>query len=132
MGSVYPRLSIVVSPYAVSPAGLAPRVLRSDITGYGLGTTAWVVGCGHAARQVILEPSAGNFVNAMFVIRLSDGVAWELPDANDEPFAWRSPLAVTCDEVFALAEIRPGGPSTGFFNVARIRLDALGPGIPPP
>jgi hypothetical protein len=132
VSSVYPRLSLVVSPYATSSIGLSPRVLRSDFAGYGFGLSAWVVGCGYAARAGTLEPSKGNFVMATRVVRLSDGVVWDLPDTNQDVFAWRTPLALTCEELFALVETRPSGPASGFFNVARLRLDALGPGAQPP
>jgi hypothetical protein len=130
---VYPSLSIVVSPYAASSSALSPRVLRSDVTGYGFGISPWVVGCGYAARASTLEPSKGNFVGAIRLVRLSDGVVWDLPDTQQEVFAWRTPLALTCTELFALVEARPSSPpSSSFFNVARLRLDALGVGAPPP
>ncbi|MDB5219287.1 MAG: hypothetical protein JWO86_7214 [Myxococcaceae bacterium] len=75
----------------------------------------------------------GNFVRAILVVRLSDGVVWDLPDTQQEVFAWRTPLALTCNELFALVEARPSSPaSSSFFNVARLRLDALGVGAPPP
>jgi hypothetical protein len=38
----------------------------------------------------------------------------------------------TCDELFALVDLKPSGPGSHYFNVVRLRLDALGPGIPPP
>ena len=91
-----------------------------------------VVGCGYAARSTTLEPSPGEFTTTTYVVRLSDGVAWALPDGPNTSFGWRRPLAITCDEIFALVDSAPNGRMTSFFNVARLRLDALGPGIPPP
>jgi len=128
---VYPRVSVVTSPYATTNAGLSPRVLRSDVTGYGEGIEPWIVGCGYAARYVLLEPSPCVFTNETMIVRLSDGYAWHLLDPALGPFSRRKPLAITCDELFALVDIKPAG-ATRFFNVARIRLDSLGPGDPPP
>jgi hypothetical protein len=125
----YPRLSVMTSAFATKGASLNPRFLRSDITGYGFGITPFVVGCGYAARSTIFEPSPGTFANGMFVVRLSDGVAWRLPD-NVGMFQWRTPLAITCDEIFALVQVKPEA-GTAFFNIARLRLDALGSGTPP-
>ena len=73
--SAYPRLSIATSPYATSTAALAPRVLRSNITGNGFGTSPFVVGCGYAARSTTFEPSPGEFTLGTVVVRLSDGYA---------------------------------------------------------
>jgi hypothetical protein len=129
---VYPRLSIVTSPYATSSADLKPRVLRSDITGHGLGLSQWLTGCGYAIRYSFLEPFPGTFRNIIDIVRLSDGRAWILPDDPGRVFGWRRPLGVTCDEVFGFVQITPNGPGSSYFNVARIRLDSLGPGTPPP
>jgi hypothetical protein len=125
----YPRLSVMTSAFATNGASLSPRFLRSDITGYGFGVTPFVVGCGYAARSTIFEPSPGTFTNGMFVVRLADGVAWRLPD-NVGMFQWRTPLGITCDEIFALVQVKPEA-GTAFFNIARLRLDALGVGTPP-
>jgi len=132
--AVYPRLSIATSPYATSTAALKPRILRSDISGYGFGTSTFVVGCGYAARSTFLEPTPGSFVNIVILVRLSDGHAWMLPDDPSTGFAYRTALGLTCDELYALVEIREGdgGTAASHFNVARVRLDSLGPGVPPP
>ncbi len=129
---IYPRLSIVTSPYATTTADLKPRVLRSDLTGAGFGLGQWLTGCGYAIRSATVEPSPGSYRRVMFVVRLSDGQAWLLPDEIDGPIGWRRPLGVTCEEVFAFVQVTPNGPSSSYFNVARIRLDSLGPGTPPP
>jgi hypothetical protein len=125
----YPRLSVVVSPYASSSAALAPRVLRSDITGYGFGTSPFVVGCGHAAPMTTFEPSPGEFTVGTLLVRLSDGHAWTLPDGDTPTFRWRHPLGITCDELFSLVQVGQGANRS--FNIARIRLDSLGPPTPP-
>lgn len=130
-GDVYPRLAITTSKYATTSAGLVPRVLRTDVTGYGFRTTPWVVGCGYAARASFLEPTPGDFKGATIVVRLTDGFAWFLSDAITESIGWRRPLAITCDELFALVDFvpTPGGPAN--FNIARLPLSALGTPIPP-
>jgi hypothetical protein len=45
-------------------------------------------------------------------------------DAGAKPWAFDQPYAITCDEIF----LRGGYLE---MNIARVRLDALGPGIPP-
>ena len=129
--NAYPRVDVVVSPYATTTAGLVPRVFRSDVTGAAFGIEPWVVGCGYAARYVIRESTPGIFANELMLLRLSDGVAWHLADPEVGVFRWRKVLALTCDELFGLVDITPPN-ATRYFNVARIRLDALGPGDPPP
>jgi hypothetical protein len=79
------------------------------------------VGCGHAALDAH-SPSGGS---QLLIIRLADGVSWLLDSPSDNHWFWGTPLAVTCDEVFTMWG--PGGSS----HVRRIRLDSLGPGIPP-
>jgi hypothetical protein len=74
------------------------------------------VTCGYAAR------SNGLHIR---VVRLSDGQSWTLSNATTDPWGWSEPLAVTCTELFATVHI-PGAT-----RLARIRLDALGPGIAP-
>ncbi len=131
VNNVYPHLSVMTSPYVTSPADLKPRLLRSDILGYSFDTSPWVTGCGYAARSSTIETTPGQHQMGIFVVRLSDGQAWVLPDGQKLSLGWRTPLAVTCDELFALVDVKPSGPASHYFNVARIRLDALGPGIPP-
>lgn len=129
---VYPRLSIVVSNYTTDPSTAQRRVFRSNITGNGFGTTPWVVGCGYAARSSTLEPTPGNFIVATVIVRLSDGVMWQLPDDPAFPIGWRRPLALTCTEFFGLVQ-EPGIDGAILsMNIARVRLDSLGPGTPPP
>ena len=45
---------------------------------------------------------------------------------SGSPWGYRAPLALTCNELFARVYERPASGQTGHFNVARVRLDALG------
>jgi len=95
------------------------------VTGYGFGTTPFVVGCGYAARASTFELAPGDFTVGTLLVRLSDGYAWKLPDGDAPSFRWRRPLGITCDEVFALVEVGEGGDR--HWNIARVRIDSLGP-----
>jgi hypothetical protein len=61
------------------------------------------------------------------LIRLSDGVSWRftklLNAGGSQAAQFTEPLAITCDEFF----FNYYGPE----QIARIRLDSLGPGDPP-
>ncbi|MCC6527285.1 MAG: hypothetical protein IT373_31845 [Polyangiaceae bacterium] len=111
----YPVRAVMTAPFTTDPSALAPRRLRSH-PGANLSTTAWQVGCGYATR-VATGP------NTVYVVRISDGWAWEIPQlAGLSLFAG---VGLTCDEVFAYGSVN------NVQNVVRIRLDSLGPGMPP-
>ncbi len=116
---LFPVVDIMAAPYTTDPAALSPRRVRSD-TSDGFTAAPIAVGCGYAAR------SGGLGIR---LVRLADGVSWLLPGDTSQTFQWLQPLALTCNELFARVHIAmlPHGRE----NVARIRLDALGPGIPP-
>jgi hypothetical protein len=109
----YPTLSVMTAPFTTDPDALEPRRLRSH-TYSAFPFDQIKVGCGHAVTE------GGNVVA---VVRLSDGWAWHLPDSAVQDFA--IPVGVTCEDVFVAADIE------GTVTVARIRLDSLGPGLPP-
>lgn len=118
--SPYPLNDIMASPYAEDPAQLKPKRLRSFPTTNPV-LVPWVVGCGYGAYSY--EPGKA------IVVRLSDGVSWFLPEAGCVPpvsteWCWDTVYALTCDEVF----LRGGNLEQ---TIARVRLDALGPGNPP-
>jgi hypothetical protein len=54
------------------------------------------------------------------IIRIATGESWKLPAIA----GWSEPLVITCEEIFMRAYF-------GFGTVARVRLDSLGPPIPP-
>ena len=114
MGNPYPVQSVMTAPYTTDPDQLEPRRLRS-YPGSGIGAWQWSVGCGYAANE-----GAGDDI--MLVVRLSDGVSWLVPGSlGFVP----QPFGVTCEEVFSL------GTMGDELTISRIRLDSLGPGIPP-
>ncbi len=120
----FPKVLIATSPFTTDPAQIQRRVLRTDLTGYPFGTSPFVVGCGYAARSMTMARD-GGFQNVTIVVRLSDGYAWFLPDGALLDWGWRTPLALTCDELVILVSVKSR------FTVARVRLDSLGPPTPP-
>ncbi len=112
--ALFDSLRIMTAPYTTDPAAVTPRRLRSEVGGVLSSADAFVVGCGHAAI------STSEHIR---VVRLSDGQSWILPKPESGPWSWRRPIAVTCDEIFAMAT------SAGASRLARIRIDSLGPGI---
>lgn len=121
---VYPVRSIMTAPFTTNPVDLAPRRLRSDVHAHDTGASdeSWVVGCGRAAR-------AGADRSDVQIVRLSDGQAWFLPH---QEFIWESAAVtgLTCDEIFLTVLTWVDGEPQGI-TVQRIRLDALGDGVPP-
>ena len=120
--STYPTQSIMTAPLTADPEAVEPRRLRSwqgvSITG---GHPA--VGCGYAAFM----HGVADITEQLLIVRLSDGVSWVLRNPDGRPWAWGDPLAVTCEEVFA----RTSSSSHANQGIRRIRLDSLGPGLPP-
>ncbi len=109
----YDMLTIRTAPFTTDPDAVSARRVRSE-EGPGFGASHFIVGCGFAAR------STGAHIR---LVRLSDGQSWKLANAFTTPWAWTEPLAVTCDELFAMVSV------AGVSRLARVRLDSLGPGI---
>lgn len=105
--------SVMTAPFVTDPEQVKSRRLRSFTS--NIANEAWSVGCGYAAR--------GWSANDTLVVRLSDGVSWVVQNSGNMIFA--DPFGITCDEVFIL------GRYGDAWNIARVRLDSLGPGIPP-
>ena len=115
---MYPVQDLMVSPFTTDPAQIQPRRLRSHPTSYPL-TSAYAVGCGYAAYS----PDTG----ITLVVRISDGWTWFVPKSGcslANGFCTDQVLGINCDELFVQQVATP-------VSVARIRLDALGPGQPP-
>ena len=110
----YPIRSVMTSPFTTDPASVVPRRLRSEPP-LNLAQHRWRVGCGYAAHE--------GTASSLFVVRLSDGWSWTIPGAAGRTFY--KAIGVTCEEVFAL------GSMGEHANIARFRLDSLGPGSPP-
>lgn len=124
----YPKLSVMTAPFSTDPdeVKLKAKRLRSDL--WHLVPYPYGIGCGYAARQVHTASTTGGAgSNDLLVVRLSDGVSWIVSAPPIEmKMGFSFVLGVTCDEVFATA-VFPDEPNT----IVRIRLDSLGPGIPP-
>ncbi len=101
------------SPFVTNNSELVPRRLRSAPV-EALGSTHVAVGCGYAAT------SANT---AAWIVRVSDGWGWALPDVTG--WTWQVPLAISCTDVFFQVV------STNVNTVARVPLNQLGPGIAP-
>lgn len=111
----YPVRSIMTAPFTTDPGVLQARRLRSDPNDQ-FGGSEWQVGCGYAAHE------AG--VNNVIVVRLSDGVSWLVPTVYPDQVLGTA-IGVTCEDVIILGNL------LGKTNIVRVRLDSLGPGIPP-
>lgn len=127
---VFPTVTAFVSPFTTDPAQIQKRALRADLSGYPFGTSPFVVGCGYAARTVEMKRD-GGFQGGTLLVRLADGYAWHLPDGPGVDWGWRTPLALTCDELFVRVVERPTPDATPRTTVARVRLDSLGSPMPP-
>ncbi len=124
--SVFPTRSIMTSVFSTDPAEIKARRLRSWTPAFvGTPVVAPVVGCGLAALGAFLpatEPDPGG----VLLVRLSDGVSWMIRQPPQPGPFWSWPIAITCEEVFAMFR----GPN-GVDTIRRVRLDSLGPGEPP-
>jgi hypothetical protein len=125
----YPTRSIMTAPFTTDPAEVASTAkrLRSDPGPFS--SAPWGIGCGYAtfALNVPAATDGGDASTALLVVRLSDGVSWIVSGptfASGMHFA--GPLGSSCTDVFAVAQFPDDAVS-----VVRIRLDSLGPGIPP-
>jgi hypothetical protein len=114
--TVYDPRSVMTAPFTTDAAALEPRRLRSQPDS-SHGINPWKVGCGYAAH--FGSPSR------VFLVRLADGVAWSVPSAPPD-LDWHAPIGITCDELF-IHGVTTNGRTTYF----RVRLDSLGPGLPP-
>jgi hypothetical protein len=102
------------SPYTTDPAQITRRRLTAESpTSFGDSYTK--VGCGYAAHT----NEAG-----VRVVRIADGVSWLL--TNEPGYNFVEPLGITCTEIFVDVGIGDGN-----ISIARVRLDSLGPGMPP-
>jgi hypothetical protein len=122
----YPARAIYTAPFTTNPAELEPRRLRAWEPTSITNSYPPAVGCGYA---LFFAPRPGNsgdpsgVFRDLLLVRLKDGLAWKLASPADYQFgaAWDSPLAVTCNEVFATAGL----------NIRRVRIDSLGDGLAP-
>jgi hypothetical protein len=116
-------INIMTAPYTADPSQIQKRRLRSEA--HSLGAAPFVVGFGYAAHDY----SAAADDTGTRLIRISDGQSWRFRRISDPSggYAWlfNEALAITSDELFISFH-------HGYdFQIARIRLDDLGPGDPP-
>ena len=119
----------MTSKFSTDPAEIKPRRLipwTQSLIGTPSGILPPPVGCGYAVYR-FYDGTKSPEEFGLVIIRLADGVHWKLlSNSISPPDSWSLPIAVTCDEVFS----RYKG---GFLeSIRRVRLDSLGPGIPPP
>ncbi len=116
------KIDIMTAPFTTDPSAVEKRRLRSEAT--SIGAAPFLLGCGYAAHEF----SSATEGTGTRLVRLADGRSWRFTlvkaDAG-QSWVFTGPLAVTCDEIFV--KFHRGVQ----FNVARIRLDSLGPGDPP-
>jgi hypothetical protein len=109
----FPPGSLYSSPMSTDPKALVPTLRWSglDVPPYSYAT----IGGGYYA-------AVGESQRTIYVLRLSDGRRWEVPIPNDE---FRSPIVSMAyiDETYLFL-----GTET---QIHRIRIDALGEGLPP-
>lgn len=110
-------IDVVTAPYTTNAASITKRRLMSEAR--LSGTDRFVVGCGYAAHD--FSETTGTGVR---IVRLSDGRSWTLLDTASPKVVWNTAVAITCSEVFVNVSIAATDT-----NLARIRLDSLGPGI---
>jgi hypothetical protein len=124
---IYDNYEIWTAKYTAAPVQLeaTKRRLRSEYLGSHPERNT--VGCGYTAHKIYPPSSWGK--SGFRLTRLSDGVSWEVTTPDEATIftglRFGEPLAITCDEIFVL------GAVASHFEVARIRLDSLGPGLPP-
>jgi hypothetical protein len=111
-------INIMTAKYTEDQKAIVKRRVRSEVI--SIGAAPFKVGCGFAA----------HFVGEVGprLLRLSDGRSWQFPlidSAVGYNWIFNQILGVSCDEVFV-------GAYRGNQNyLVRIRIDSLGPGIPP-
>ncbi len=111
------------APYTTDPAMVSAtsRRLRTEMR--GMTVSPYAVGYGYAMHWVAYGAPP---TNALFVVRLADGVSWQIPGStNSSELSWGPVLGFTQTELYVGANM---GNSS---SILRIRLDSLGPGEPP-
>jgi len=122
---MFDKVRLMAAPRAT--AGVSGTALTT-VAGFNMAPL--VVGCGYAAVAATVSFDAGpNEPQNLLVFRLSDGRRWQFPTAL--PQRWFIPLAITCTEIFAKVAIQDADSGKGYYTIGRVRLDSLGPGVPP-
>ena len=112
----------MAAPFTTDPSALAPKRLRSWPSNR-LPVRPMAVGCGYAAY--------GYSPGHTLIVRIEDGVSWELPSTNCTPpnfagdWCFEHVSGITCDHVYVNGGIDLAS------NQTRIAIAELGPGTPP-
>jgi hypothetical protein len=127
----YAALSVMTAPHTTDPtaAQATARRLRSDLSAFGI--YPWGIGCGYAARAEGMIDATGERI-AILVVRLSDGASWivkSAPQPDQHGFLPAFVLGTSCEHVYAAGETY--GSPYPLSTIFRIRLDSLGPPLPP-
>ena len=118
----YATADIMAAPFTTDPSALAPKRLRSWPSNR-LPVRPMAVGCGYAAY--------GYSPGHTLIVRIEDGVSWELPSTNCTPpnfagdWCFEQVFGITCDHVYVRGGI---GVSA---KITRAAIAELGPGTPP-
>jgi hypothetical protein len=117
-------VAIMTAKFTTDAAVVAATKRRIGSEPGMIGDKNFVVGCGFAAHDYY----GGALGAGTRLVRLSDGRSWRFTRFPSEdggmPFNFAGALAITCEELFIRFS------HAGQFNVARIRIDSLGPGEP--
>jgi hypothetical protein len=118
---IYPKRSIMVSPFSTDPKKLDPKRLRSDPN--PAFDVNFAVGCGYASH-------AAYGKEGLLIVRLADGVSWLLPSTEDQ-WTWGRAIGMTCEHVYTYYSAKQSSGKWIVNNIARVGLSSLGPGMPP-
>jgi hypothetical protein len=124
----YAKLSVMTAPHTTDPVeaqGKARR-LRSDTRAFS--PYPFGIGCGHAVRDARLYLGAETYM-ALLIVRLADGGSWVVKGMNVNDADGLSAgmgLGASCQHAYFVGKT-PGLQS----SIYRIRLDSLGPPLPP-
>jgi hypothetical protein len=132
-GFQWNSIDIMTAPYTKDLSTLAPKKLRSAPGGSKLGgCSRWKVQAGYAAT---FEHSANdtNSDYRAYVVRLSDGVLWEVPARPGRQFG--IPEYITATELVYEEGIKlpsdAGVAENESWSIVRYPISLLGPGSPP-
>jgi len=125
---IYADYQVWTAKYSTDPAVVAATKRHLFPDTLASFPETFVVGCGYAAIAIHAEVGWG-IGYGFRVFRISDGWSWIVQSESFEQladFIIQRPLLVTCNEVFARA-VRHRNQD----ELVRVRIDSLGPGMPP-
>lgn len=131
-GQSWDAIDIMKAPYTTDPQQTQPMKVRTAPGGTGL-CSPWRVGAGYATTRMLIGKQQSAQAHHVFLVRLSDGVLWQVPERAQRHFA--VPLFVNAQEVTLPEELDVGNDAgvTEFqsWSIVRYPISLLGPGTPP-